>query len=76
MGVGHGYKHFRPVRSRDGRGRIGAVVSYDDDAVRRRVLGTERVERGSDGGGLVVGGDEDGYRDCSAPTMPEMTNPM
>ena len=66
VGVAHGDKHLRPVRSRDGFGRIGAVVSHDDDAVRRRVLGTERVKRRSDGGCLVVGGDEDGDRDRSA----------
>ena len=66
VGVADGDEHLRPVRSRDGFGRIGAVVGHDDDAVRRRVLGTERVERRSDGGGLVVGGDEDGDRDRSA----------
>ena len=66
VGVAHGDEHLRPVRSRHGFGRIGAVVRHDDDAVRRRVLGTERVKRRSDGGCLVVGGDEDGDRDRSA----------
>lgn len=41
-------------------------VNHDDDAVRSRVLGTERVKRRSYGGCLVVGGDEDGDHDRSA----------
>ena len=66
VGVVHGFKHFRRVRSRNEFGRISAVVSDNDDAVRRRVLGTERVKRRSDGSCLVVGGDEDGDRYRSA----------
>ena len=66
VGVADGDEHLRPVRTRDGFGRIGAVVGDDDDAVRRRVLGAERVERRADGGRFVVGRDEDGDRDRSA----------
>jgi len=66
LGVAHGDEYLRAVGTRDVFGRIRAIVGDDDDAVRRTILGPERVERRSDGGCLVVGRDENGDRDRSA----------